>query len=153
MSLSACQPSAPIRYTAMHRLYFPYTRRWSFHALALCLSVMMFFLTACSSPEEAPTASADDATHYDMKAIVVGAEEGTNKVQMDHEEIPGLMGAMRMSFAVPNDTDREKMKPGARIKAKLVMENNTLWVEGVEVLGHGEVPPAEEKPAAGHHAH
>lgn len=121
--------------------------------LALGFGLAMLLMASCSSAEKAPAPSADSASRYDLKGVVVSTEAGSNKVVVEHEEIPDLMGAMRMSFAVPEAADREKMVPGARIRATLVMENNTMWVEGVEVLGHGEVPPAEEKPAAGHDAH
>lgn len=126
----------------MNKLFLHLPHAASARVLCLIFLVAMTLLSACSSGEKAAAPSPDVATHYDLKAVVVSLEEGSNRVVMDHEEIPGFMSAMRMAFAVPEDADRAKLKPGSRIHAKLVMENNTMRVEGVEVLGEGEVPAA-----------
>jgi len=123
----------------------PMLRRSALAAGAGLLCLAMMLLAACSPTEKCPAASPDSATHYDLKAVVVSLEDGSNRVVMDHEEGPGLMGAMRMALAVPEEADRAKVKPGSRIRAKLILENNTMRVEGIEILGEGEVPAVEKE--------
>lgn len=84
--------------------------------------------------------------------MVVSLAPDSKDVVIDHEEIPDVMGAMRMGFTVPEDADRDKLQPGARITATLVMENNTMWLEGVDVLEIGEVPGSEPS-SGGDHTH
>ncbi|MCW5962627.1 MAG: copper-binding protein [Bryobacterales bacterium] len=132
--------------------YFPSTQdgRRLLMPLLLCL---MIGLTACgptaSESTEAP--SGLSSSRHEIRGIVVSANEEAKEAIIDHEEIPDLMGAMRMGFSIPTAADLEKLKPGTKIKATLVMENNTMWIEAVEVTGQGEVPTTE--PAGGGHAH
>lgn len=122
-------------------------------ARTVCAACLMLALAACSSapkePEEAPTGLT--SSRHELRGVVVSANAEAKEAVIDHEAIPEVMGAMRMGFSVPEPADREKLTPGAKIKATLVMENNTMWVEGVEVTGQGEDPAAES--GGGHRAH
>lgn len=121
--------------------------------LAPLLVCLMMAMAACapSASDSAETPSGLSSSRHEMRGIVVSANVEAKEAIIDHEEIPDVMGAMRMGFSIPSTADLEKLKPGARIKATLVMENNMMWVEGVEVTGQGEVPGAEA--AGGQHAH
>lgn len=115
-------------------------------------SLLLVFAACSPAPQEkAESPTGLTSSRHELRGIVVSADADAKEAVVDHEEIPDLMGAMRMGFSVPEAADREKLTPGAKIKATLVMENNTMWLEGVEVTGHGEVPAAEA--GGGHHAH
>ncbi len=123
------------------------------HRVAYALLVILLVGLAACAPapkvEEAPPGGLT-SSRYPLTGVVVSANADAKEAIVEHDEIPDVMGAMRMGFSVPEATDLAKLQPGAKIKATLVMENNTMWLEGVEVTGQGEVP--EEK-SGGHHAH
>jgi Cu/Ag efflux protein CusF len=108
----------------------------------------MLMLAACGgSTEETEPPTGQSSSRHDMRGVVVSLTPDSKEVIIDHEEIHEVMGAMRMSFVVPEDDDRAKLEPGSQIEATLVMENNTMWVENVKVTGKTDVP--EEKPKMG----
>ena len=56
---------------------------------------------------------------YDFKGQVVSVEEGGKGVTIDHEDIPGLMRAMKMRFAVQDPALMEGLVPGMSVEGKL----------------------------------
>ncbi len=121
--------------------------------IASLLACLMILSVACApaAKESAEPPSGLSTSKHDLRGIVVSVNAEAKEAIVDHEEIPDLMGAMRMGFSVPAEADLQKLQPGAKINAKLVMENNTMWLEAVEVTGQGEVPEAEA--SGGSHAH
>jgi Cu/Ag efflux protein CusF len=118
----------------------------------LIVGILGVLLTACApqAKQEEPAPKGVDSSRHTMTGVVVSADAAAKEAIIEHDEIPDVMGAMRMGFSVPDAADREKLKPGAKIKATLVMENNTMWVEGVQVTGQGEAPAQKTEE---HHHH
>ena len=49
---------------------------------------------------------------YDIKGKVVEVDAARKKVRLDHEDIPGLMRAMEMSFSSMSPTSLSSRQPG-----------------------------------------
>lgn len=109
-------------------------------ALALLLAVLPL---ACSKREtpgpakaSAPSASAQ---RYDLRGIIRGVDVKKREVTVEHEDIPGYMDAMTMSFPVRDDPQVfEILRAGDRLEAKLVVDEGDYWLE--QVLTKGFVP-------------
>lgn len=109
-------------------------------ALTLLLAVLPL---ACSKREtavpakvSAPSASAE---RYDVRGIIRGVDAEKREVTVEHEEIPGYMDAMTMSFPVRDDPQVfEILRAGDRLEAKLVVDEGDYWLE--QVLTKGFVP-------------
>ena len=67
--------------------------------LALAASLLAVAAGCQNSGKVAsPTAAVDKV--YDLRATVVAVDAAKNTVTLDHEDIPGLMRAMKMTFPV-----------------------------------------------------
>ncbi|HVE65155.1 MAG TPA: SCO family protein [Thermoanaerobaculia bacterium] len=118
-------------------------------ALALFLAILPL---ACTKRETAATgkipAASANAQRYELKGIVREVDAAKREVTVEHEEIPGYMDAMTMSFSVRDDPQVfEILRAGDRLEAKLVVDDGDYWLE--QVLTKGFVSsPASETPEA-----
>ena len=60
---------------------------------------------------------------YDIKGKVVSVDVANKSVKLDHENIPGLMGAMEMSFDVSDAKQIEGLKAGDKVQGKLKVDS------------------------------
>lgn len=90
--------------------------------------LMLAMLSACGEPSATSTTSKPAATatpvptpfvpkngDYDAKGVVTRINMELGSVEMDHEDIPGLMPPMRMEFFVSDKKMIEGLKAGDRI--------------------------------------
>jgi Cu/Ag efflux protein CusF len=109
------------------------------HAIitALCLGLM-----ACSSQSkpndaQAPATSAPQAQsdtqpqRYPLKGKVVAVDKPGKKVTIDHEAIPGFMGAMTMAYPVKDEHQLDNVSAGELITATVVSGGGEYWVENI----------------------
>ena len=114
-------------------------------ALALVLSCAM--APACrarGAPEAAPGAS-----RHAVKGTVVEVDAPAGSVTLAHDEIPGFMPAMKMSFAV-RDAETALLRTmaiGDAVAATLVVSDSRSWLEEV-VVTRPPVPGAVPAGAA-----
>ncbi len=73
-------------------------------------------LSGCQKAGEAPK---DQDKVYDVKAKVVSVDIEKKTVTLDHEDIPGLMKAMTMTFPVDDAKLLESIKPGDQVHGRL----------------------------------
>ena len=92
--------------------------RWA--ALPALLASLV--LTGCQDKPEGPK---DQAKLYDVKAKVVAVDRDKKTVTLDHEDIPGLMKAMEMKFAVEDAKILDGIKPGDAVEGKLQVKSGT----------------------------
>ena len=115
------------------------------------LAVLLALLPlACSKRETAApaktTAASATAKRYDLRGIIRGVDVAKREVTVDHEEIPGYMDAMTMSFPVRDDPQVfEILRAGDRLEAKLVVDERDYWLE--QILTKGFVASASGTPA------
>ncbi|MCC7342742.1 MAG: copper-binding protein [Bryobacterales bacterium] len=110
-------------------------------------ATMLIGLSNCGDRAETPPPSPDAEHRYEIRGTIVSVDAAARKAVIAHEKIADLMDAMTMSFSVPEAADLAKLQAGKFIKATLVVEHNTMWMEGVEVLGDA---PAPADPSAAH---
>ena len=81
---------------------------------------------------ESPTGSPEGQTYAARGRVVrVDREEGT--VTIDHEDIPGLMKAMTMTFGAADLEIAEKASPGQTVDFRLEKQGNRWVVTEIEV--------------------
>jgi|SRR6516162_7684786 protein SCO1/2 len=56
---------------------------------------------------------------YEVRGKVVAVDPAKPAVTLDHEDIPGLMKAMKMEFGVEDPKQLEGVKPGDRVQGRL----------------------------------
>jgi protein SCO1 len=101
-------------------------------------------LAACQKQEPKPEASAD-AKRYKLKGKVVSVDKAKKKASIDHDEIPGYMPAMTMDFPIRADWVWEDLRPGAEIRAELVVDETadpSYWLEALAIVA----APNENQP-------
>lgn len=93
---------------------------------------------------------------YRVKGTVETVVADQNHVVIDHEDIPGLMPGMTMSFDVPNPAVLSKMREGQEVEFVLELRDRSFRIIDVDVLSDvgvggmsgsfGEPPPEEIAP-------
>jgi protein SCO1 len=110
----------------------------SFLVMSLCLG-----LIGCTSQPQQNAAPAQPAAQaeqrFDLKGRVVSVDKAGKSLIVDHEAIPGFMGAMTMPYPVKDERLLENLAPGAQITAKVVSGSGGVWLEEI-------VPAAKELP-------
>lgn len=74
-----------------------------------------------SSPKDAPKL-------YDVKGTVVSLDRDKKAVTLDHEDIPGLMKAMKMEFAVDDAKVLDGLTAGDAVTGKLKADGGNYVV-------------------------
>jgi protein SCO1 len=103
---------------------------------AMLLALVFVFLGAgCQSAPE---------KRYPLKAEVISVHPPRKLITVKHGEIPGLMPAMTMTYAVADAKQIEHLQPGDTFFAELVVSDSTGHLENI-------VPtPKESAPSPGH---
>jgi protein SCO1/2 len=84
---------------------------------------------------------------YHLKGTVVQVDKAQQHLVIDHEEIPGFMGAMTMPYPVADARTLEQVSPGDQITADVVVSDNQIRLENVVVVKKGDgksAPPGAE---------
>jgi protein SCO1/2 len=75
------------------------------------------------------------ADRHEGTGIVLDVQPALRQVQLDHEEIAGLMPAMRMNFDVADPALLDGVAPGDRVRFALATEGGGLRIVVLERLG------------------
>lgn len=73
------------------------------------------------------------AKRYPINGVVRGASPESGQVTVAHDDIPGLMEAMTMSFAVKETWAARVAMPGDRLTGTLVVDGTRSWIEGTSI--------------------
>lgn len=113
---------------------------WRMAAAGLALMAV-----ACGGPSRqeppASTGAPSASARYDLKGRVVSVDQTGKRLTVDHEAIPGFMGAMTMAYPVRGEHGLEGLAVGDQVTAKVVSSEGSYWLEEVAVVSHGAVPP------------
>jgi len=71
---------------------------------------------------------------YPLTGKVVSVDKATHSINVDGDDIPGFMAAMTMPYQVKDAGILEKVAPGDRIKAEIVMGSDGAYLENVLVV-------------------
>jgi protein SCO1/2 len=105
--------------------------------LILLLLLSTTLLLSCKKPKE-PT-----VRRYELKGDIVEVDARSQEIVVRHEDIPGFMKAMTMSYKVAKPAEFEKLKPGQRIRADLVVTDDfKSWLENIRIEQESsQIPP------------
>ena len=88
---------------------------------------------------------------YHLTGKVVQVDKPQQHLVIDHEEIPGFMGAMTMPYPVADARTLDELSPGDRITADVVVGGNQIRLENVVVVkksdGKSAPPGAQLQPS------
>ena len=110
-------------------------------ALILCLAVV-----GCQpnnpANNQANTGKQAELKRYPLKGKIVSVDGVAKKATINHEAIPGFMGAMTMAYPVKDDAALQSVQSGDEITADVVVDpNDNMWVEKVTVVKKAEAKP------------
>lgn len=71
---------------------------------------------------------------YPIQAEVISVDEPKGLITLKHGEIPGLMPAMTMSYAVADPLELPKVHPGDKISADLVVSESKGRLEKIVIV-------------------
>jgi protein SCO1 len=108
------------------------------------------FVSACQKPPTPKPSAAADAKRYSFKGKIVSVDKAKKKAEIAHDEIPGFMDAMTMSFPIRADWVWDELAPGAEIRADLVVdEKSDFWLENIGIIAapnpNQPVPPVDDR--------
>lgn len=86
---------------------------------------------------------------YPIRGQVLGVRPDIREVRLSHEDIPGYMAAMTMSFAVKDAAALRGLSRGDLVSATLVVTENDAWLSDLQKVGHSEVKDSDQEAAAG----
>jgi protein SCO1/2 len=78
-----------------------------------------------------------NAKRYPFKGKVTAVNRAAKKATIDHDAIPGYMDAMTMDFPIHADWVWDDLKPGAEIRAELVVDNaaaDPYYLENIGIV-------------------
>jgi protein SCO1/2 len=95
------------------------------------LIVAFCLVAACSTtPEE----------RYELRGTVISVDVDRQRVELDHEAIPGYMDAMAMEFRVKDPRMMPALAPGRLVTADLVVAGQSSWIENLVVTSPAGTP-------------
>jgi Cu/Ag efflux protein CusF len=101
------------------------------HVLFLAVTISAATVVAgCQNQPASSTAPA--AKVYDVKGKVVSLDPAKKVVTLDHEDIPGLMKAMTMEFAVEDAKVLDGLKAGDAVQGKIKAAGGSYSVTSLE---------------------
>ncbi len=72
---------------------------------------------------------------YRLTGKVLSVDVNGRRAVIDHQAIPGFMAAMTMSYPVGDRRALERLAPGQKITADVVVTADSLWLEHIAILG------------------
>jgi protein SCO1/2 len=109
------------------------------HSKSLLILSFAAAAIACRPPAE----------RYELEGGVVSVDVEDGKVTVAHKEIPGYMDAMTMPFSVVDRKLLPNMQPGDNLRATLVVQGNSYWLEDLVVSRSVASGSLAEQMAAG----
>jgi protein SCO1/2 len=112
------------------------------------LAGVLLLLAGGCKPQAAPEPAGGSAAQaYTARGVVRQIAPDRHSVTIQHEAIPGYMGAMTMDFPVKDTNELTGLGPGDGITFKLMVRENEDWVEQLSRTGQ-TVPAAPPAPPA-----
>jgi protein SCO1/2 len=117
-------------------------------------AILLFLLTICfaaACQKSQPQTASGEAKRFTLKGKVVSVDAAKKKAEIAHDDIPGYMDAMTMSFPIRADWVWEDLKPGAEIRSELVVDDakGEYWLENIGIIAapnpNQPAPPVDER--------
>ena len=91
-----------------------------------CLMLLLYAAWAWGS---APRMQA-----YETRGILKSFDADSHEASITHDDIPGCMHSMTMSFDVPDISSFLSLQPGDRIAFRLCIEGDRTWIDHVRLV-------------------
>ncbi len=98
-------------------------------SILLLTALATLVLSACQTEEPGQT--------YEARGVFLGTQYGGEAALIDHEDIPGYMGPMRMAFRVADTSLVSGLEPDTPISFRLVVKEDGVVVDEIETLPEG----------------
>ena len=117
----------------------------------LCGALLLGGTPSCRSGGEARRAMPQE--RYALKGRVIAVDRERRQAAIEHEEIPGYMERMTMTFPVRDERALATLAAGDRVRATLVVANDaSYWLEDVAVTAADEAATPGSAAANGNRA-
>jgi protein SCO1/2 len=94
----------------------------------LVIAIFAASVAACRSQ------SSGNQQRYELKGVVVSVDKRGSTVTISHQAIPDYMEAMTMPFKLKDEWAFDKMEPGNRVQATLVVDGIRSWLENIIIM-------------------
>jgi len=99
---------------------------------AVVLTLAM--LVACANEPPAPPVTEPGEKLYTVRGTILSRRVSDNTVDMDHDDIPGFMPAMRMDYRVRGTEVGKLPADGKRVEARLHVTEHAYWITDVKPI-------------------
>jgi protein SCO1/2 len=111
--------------------------------LFLSAALGVFLLAGCRSGQDSasPASAAAGVTVYHLRGKVVSTDAASGVVVLNHEAIPGFMGAMTMPYQLKDPNVIGALHPGDTITADVLVSKSseqTVLLDDVDVIAQGK---------------
>lgn len=97
----------------------------------IAAGILLLALTACH-PQKPPQPKSGT---YPVAGEILSVDQTHQQVTMKHGDIPGLMPAMTMTYAVEDKSTMSQLAAGDHVQANLVVQDGKADLENVVVQG------------------
>lgn len=113
---------------------------------------LLFVFSACKrqNHHDSHSSGSSETKRYELRGKVISVDKDKRKAEIEHEEIPGFMPKMTMTFPIKDEWVWEDLMPGVEIKADLVVDEKAkdpYWLEKVVIIATriGDIPASSIK--------
>lgn len=110
--------------------------------LTISLLALVALAGCRTSPKPgAQSSSAPDVTVYHMRGKIVSSDAAQGIVVVNHEAIPGFMGAMIMPYQLKDPSIASELHPGDTITADVLVSKTsaqTVVLDNIDVIAQGK---------------
>jgi protein SCO1 len=123
---------------------------WKQTSLTIALACV-FGLTSCNKKSTETntqtTQQQPDAgvKRYQLTGRVIAVDKPNKSLTVDGDDIPGFMSAMQMPYDVKDPSLMDKLSPGDKISADVVVKGDDSWLENIKVT---QPAPPTPKPSS-----
>ena len=119
----------------------------------VCAALGVFLLAGCHSGQGPASQGSTNAgaTVYHLRGKVVSTDPASGVVVLNHEAIPGFMGAMTMPYQLKDPNVISALHPGDTITADVLVSKSseqTVLLDNIDVIAQGK---PDYKPAVIYH--
>lgn len=107
------------------------------------------FANLCQSQSTTnATPGPSGARSFPMHGLVLQLAPDARSVVIQHAAVTNYMAAMTMSFHVKSAADLAGLQPGDRVTFRLHVTDTESWIDGLDRVGAGSLPPPSRVAAA-----
>lgn len=110
----------------------------------LVTACLLVGVVGCSAQSARDQPSSSSPARYQLKGKIVSIDKASKQLTVDHEAIPGFMGAMTMPYPVKDERALGNLSAGDQINAKVVSSNGSYWLEEIAVTKPSSPPPVTQ---------